>query len=48
MIPPGLKQLLKLLRMRIRKELCLLGYKRKERRWDETPWPFLRAIRAGL
>lgn len=37
MIPPGLKQLLKFLTMRIRKELSLLGYKRKERRWDETP-----------
>lgn len=48
MIPLGPKQLLKLLRMRIRKELSLLGYKRKERRWDETPWPLLRAIRAGL
>lgn len=33
---------------RIRKELSLLGYKGKERRWDETPWPFLRAIRAWL
>lgn len=29
MIPPGLKQLLKFLRIRIRKELSLLGYKRK-------------------
>lgn len=33
MIPPGLRQLLKFLR-RTRKELTLLGQKRKERRWD--------------
>lgn len=37
MIPPGPKQLLRVLTMRIRKELSLLGQKRKERRWAETP-----------
>lgn len=37
MTPPGLRQLLRFLTMRIRKELSLLGYRRKERRWDETP-----------
>lgn len=37
MTPPGLKQLLQFLTMRIRKELSLLGQERKERRWDGTP-----------
>lgn len=36
MTPLGRKQQLKLLRMRTRKELALLGYKRKEARWDDN------------